>query len=296
MSGGGRRTRLWTPTVGRNAAVAAWLACLALSLRAIDALRRASPDSERLDVLGDWIPKLPVATRDAMGILEVPWGLRLDPKSALLLLVVVACPALAHAYARRLTTTDTPAQGLRRSAFLCGNLAFLVLVALGSNLPVVLAGWVGVVMTSAWFGRRAIGGGEVGADGATLVAVGVTAFMLAIGLAFATFGTVDIRAVERAATSAPAELTRWGAASSIILFLLAGVLISCGALVPRRRGAPGLEQPHAALAGWFAAVAGLAVIWQVSTLMARAPVALGVAVAVSGVVLWLNRRCGALSS
>src|SRR5262249_17429117 len=39
-------------------------------------------------VIGQWIPKIPLATRTGFGAFEVPWGFRLDPLAGMMLLVV----------------------------------------------------------------------------------------------------------------------------------------------------------------------------------------------------------------
>src|SRR5512140_1603163 len=39
-------------------------------------------------VIGPWIPAIPLATSHGIGTLQVPWGFRLDPLSAMMILVV----------------------------------------------------------------------------------------------------------------------------------------------------------------------------------------------------------------
>jgi hypothetical protein len=241
-----------------------------------------------VDVLGDWNPKLPVATRDAMGILEVPWGLRLDPKSTMLLVAVLACAALAYVYASMTVDRERRTQSVQMLSHLGSSGSFLVLVALGSSLPVVFAGWAGVVATSALLGIPSDIPSATRADrrAGSLLAlpIGFTAFMLAIGLTFLTFGALDVRAVERATATTVATPAPWGAASTPSLLIVIGVVTAGGAFVSRSAG----------LAAWLPIAAGVGVLWQTSAITSRAPVAAGAGVAIGALTVMLIRRREAL--
>lgn len=278
LSGRGRLARAWSPRLARSVTVAALVASAALSVGPMVALRQLpSNAAERVDVLGDWIPKLPVATRDAMSILDVPWGLRLDRKSTTLLLAVLVWGALASIYTSVLMTREPRTLAVRMSAFLGSSVCFLVLVALGSSLPVVFAGWAGAVATSALIGRPPDTGVDRSAESSIALPFGLAAFMLAIGLTFAAFGTLDTRAVERAAAALPPEAGPWGLTSSTSLLIAIAVVTPSGACVFR----------SGRLVAWLPIAAGLCVLWQVSALTSRATLAAGAGLAIGALAACL---------
>lgn len=280
LSGEGRVARGWSPRLASGATAVALLVAGALSVRAVAALRGLPSGAERVDVLGEWIPKLPVATRDAMGILDVPWGLRLDPKSTMLLLGLGVCAVLAHAYASLRIAYQPRVLSVRMAAYLSSSVGFLVLIALGSSWPVVFAGWAGVVATSALVEIPSETGVDRRAQPVLAIPIGLTGFMLAIGLTFATFGTLDIRAVERAAATLAPGPARWDTASGMTLLMVIGVVTVSGALVSKSTG----------LAAWLSVAAGLGVLWQASALTLRAPLAVGAGVAIGGFIVFLTRH------
>lgn len=277
----GRADRAWSPILARGVSAVALLVSAALAVRAMVAQQRLpSGGAERVDVLGDWIPKLPVATRDAMGILEVPWGLRLDSQSSMLLLAVIAYAAFAHVYASVPLAREPRMPSVRMSSYLASSLCFLVFVALGSSLPVVFAGWAGVVASSALIGTPSDTGVDRHAEPLIAIPIGLTAFLLAIGFTFVTFGTLDTRAVERAAATMALASGQWGVVSSMSLLMAIGVVTASGALVSR----------SARLASWLPIAAGIGVLWQVSALTWRTPLAVGVGVAIGGLTVLLTRH------
>src|SRR5262245_59667942 len=75
--------------------MAGYVACttmvgsLVLSLIAFWELLALPPAERAYDVvLGPWIPNIPLATRTGIGLFNVPWGFRLDPQAAMMILVV----------------------------------------------------------------------------------------------------------------------------------------------------------------------------------------------------------------
>src|SRR3954471_22826854 len=69
-------------------ACAAMGAALALSLNAFWQLLGVSPEArDHVVTLADWIPAIPLATAHGVGSFQIPWAFRLDPLSAMMLLV-----------------------------------------------------------------------------------------------------------------------------------------------------------------------------------------------------------------
>ncbi|MBM3771328.1 MAG: hypothetical protein FJW27_08580 [Acidimicrobiia bacterium] len=295
----GHQARGVSPAVGRRLVSTALVLSFALSVPIIAEVWR-SPDvaAGRLDVLGAWIPKLPVATRDATGILEVSWALRLDRKSAALLLAALVSVALALVRASRPPARESRLLGVSLWPYLGATLGLLVLVSLGHGLLMVFAGLTGIVALSALMMRGSDAGADVGAELPTLIPVGLAAFVLAIGFTFVTFGSLDIRAVDRAAANMPLEIARWGPVSTITFLSIIGLVLTSGAFGLVAHSARRFARLHPtervsiaiALSAWLPCVAAFGVLWQVATLAMRAPTAIGVAGAIGGLALFFTHR------
>lgn len=294
LAGEGRWAHAWSGRAASRLALVGLLASFALCARAVAALRRLPAGlTERVDMLGDWIPKLPAATRADIGIIEVPWGLRLDAKSSLALLAALVVIAAAHAYGRARIAHEPRARQTWFSACLGWSACFLILVVLGSCLPVVYAGWVGVTLTGLLLSRSNSGVDVL----PPLGHVGIVAFMLAVAFTFVTFGSLDTRAVERAVAATAMEFGGWGSASTISFLIVLGILTAGGAHVAaiqrlhqRRCGEGPVDQKAAWVAALLSAAAGLGVLWQISTLAARTPLAIGAALASSGLIIFAVER------
>src|SRR6185295_19244301 len=95
-------------------ASAAMLAALGLALIAFWQLLGQPAEARFHDVVvGDWIPRIPLATTGGIGNFEVPWGFRLDPLSGMMLLVVTGIGALIHVYSTAYMA-DEPRGGVAR--------------------------------------------------------------------------------------------------------------------------------------------------------------------------------------
>ena len=106
----------------------------------------ALPGEERsFDVVvAQWFPPIPLATSTGIGMLQAPWGFRLDPLSAMMLLIVTGIGTLIHVYSTAYMA-DEPRGGVAR--FFCYlNLFcfFMLMLVLGDNFLVMFVGWEGV--------------------------------------------------------------------------------------------------------------------------------------------------------
>jgi NADH-quinone oxidoreductase subunit L len=199
---------------------------LGLSVFAFWQLLGLDPASRVHDVvLATWIPRIPLQLADGrIGAFEVPWGFRLDPLSAMMILVVTGIGFLIHVYATAYMQ-DEPRGGYAR--FFCYlNLFcfFMLTLVLGSNFLVMFVGWEGVGLCSYlligyWYERKSAA--DAGKKAFITNRVGDWGFMLGMFLVFVTFGTFDFRVVAERAAAMPAE-TQFGILSTICLLLFVG--------------------------------------------------------------------------
>ena len=202
-------------------------AALALSLVAFWQLLGLPAEVRSYDVVvAQWIPSMASATSDgARAALQVPWGFRLDPLSAMMLLVVTGIGTLVHVYSTAYMH-DEPRGGVAR--FFCYlNLFcfFMLLLVLGSNVLVMFVGWEGVGLCSYlligyWYEKPSAG--DAGKKAFITNRIGDWGFILGIFLLFWTFGTLDFASIQRAASAMPIETGHFGVLSVIALLLFVG--------------------------------------------------------------------------
>ena len=160
-----------------------------------------------------------------MGGFQVPWGFRLDPLSAMMLLVVTGIGTLIHVYSTAYMA-DEPRGGVAR--FFCYlNLFcfFMLMLVLGNNFLVMFVGWEGVGLCSYlligyWYEKKSAS--DAGKKAFITNRVGDWGFVLGVFLIYSTFGTLDFRAVQNAAATMPIETAHFGVLSFICLFLFVG--------------------------------------------------------------------------
>ena len=79
---------------------------------------------------------------------QVPLGLRLDPLSAVMILVVTGIGFLIHLYSTAYMIDEEPREYARYFAYLNLFAAFMLLLVLGDSLIVMFVGWEGVGLCS----------------------------------------------------------------------------------------------------------------------------------------------------
>src|SRR5499427_1771036 len=207
-------------------AVSAMTAALALSLVAFWQLLGLEGEARAYDVnIADWIPQIPLATRTGIGLLNVPWGFRLDPLSGMMILIVTGIGTLIHVYSTAYMH-DEPRGGVAR--FFCYlNLFcfFMLMLVLGNNYLVMFVGWEGVGLCSYlligyWYEKKSAS--DAGKKAFITNRIGDWGFVLGVFLIFYTFGTLDFREVQNRAATMPVEATHFGVLSLICLFLFVG--------------------------------------------------------------------------
>jgi NADH-quinone oxidoreductase subunit L len=176
-------------------------------------------------VVAQWIPPIPLASSTGIGMLQAPWGFRLDPLSAMMLLVVTGIGTLIHIYSTAYMA-DEPRGGVAR--FFCYlNLFcfFMLMLVLGDNFLVMFVGWEGVGLCSYlligyWYEKKSAA--DAGKKAFITNRIGDWGFILGVFLIYYTFGTLDFRAVQNAAAAMPVESTHFGVLSAICLLLFVG--------------------------------------------------------------------------
>ena len=200
---------------------------LVLSLVAFWQLLELAPAERAFDVtIAEWLSAMPLQLQDgSIGTFSVPWGFRLDPLSAMMLLIVTGIGTLIHVYSTAYMA-DEPRGGYAR--FFCYlNLFcfFMLMLVLGNNFLVMFVGWEGVGLCSYlligyWYEKKSAA--DAGKKAFITNRVGDWGFVLGVFLIFMTFGTLDFRAVQDAAATLPVETAHFGVLSAICLLLFVG--------------------------------------------------------------------------
>ena len=226
----------------------------------------------------EWIPS---------GDLNIPFTLRVDPLSALMILVVTGIGALIHLYSTSYMHEETDSEFARYFSYLNLFAAFMLVLVLGANLPVMFVGWEGVGLCSYlligfWFQKPSAA--DAGKKAFVVNRVGDVGFLLGMLLTFDTFGTLDFQRVATVAASMPVETTM-GTLTIITLLLFVGAT-GKSAQIPLYVWLPdAMEGPTPVSALIHAATmvtAGVYMIGRTAVLFSHAPITLDV-VAVVGV-------------
>ena len=223
---------------------------------------------------------------------QVPLGLRLDPLSALMILVVTGIGFLIHVYSTAYMTEEEPREYARYFAYLNLFAAFMLLLVLGDNFLVLFVGWEGVGLCSYlligfWYQKRSAS--DAGKKAFIVNRIGDVAFILGVLLAFSNFGTVNFAELNGAVAGMAAE-TSFGVISAIALLLFIGAT-GKSAQIPLYIWLPdAMEGPTPVSALIHAATmvtAGVYLIGRNAVLFAHAPEVLSI-VAIVGTVtaLW----------
>ena len=236
-----------------------------------------------------WIPPMPLETIAGIGTFQVPWAFRLDPLSAMMILVVTGIGLLIHVYS--IGYMDHEPRGGYARFFCYLNLFcfFMLMLVLGSNLLVMFVGWEGVGLCSYlligyWYERKSAS--DAGKKAFIVNRLGDWGFILAIFLVFFTFGTLDLRAVADAAATMPVETAEFGVLSLICLLLFIGA-VGKSAQIPLHVWLPdAMEGPTPVSALIHAATmvtAGVYMVGRNAVLFSQAPTVMLI-VAITGVL------------
>src|SRR5687768_981298 len=128
------------------------------------------------------------------GDLFVPFSLRLDSLSALMILVITGIGSLIHVYSTAYMHDEPPSEFARYFSYLNLFASFMLILVLGASFPVMFVGWEGVGLCSYlligfWFKKKSAS--DAGKKAFIVNRVGDFGFILGMLLIFVTFGTLD---------------------------------------------------------------------------------------------------------
>src|SRR6187549_909594 len=201
-------------------------AALVLSVLAFWQLLGLPPDARTHEVvLAQWIPSIAsISSSGARAALNVAWAFRLDPLSAMMILVVTGIGTLIHIYAVAYMR-DEPRGGVAR--FFCYlNLFcfFMLMLVLGSNVLVMFVGWEGVGLCSyllIGFYYEKKSASDAAKKAFVVNRIGDFAFILGALLLVVTFNSLDFTTIALAAKEIPVEAA-FGTLSLITLLMFIG--------------------------------------------------------------------------
>jgi len=144
------------------------------------------------------------------GDLFVPFSLRVDPLSALMILVVTGIGSLIHIYSTAYMHDEPPGEYARYFSYLNLFASFMLILVLGASFPVMFVGWEGVGLCSYlligfWFKKKSAS--DAGKKAFIVNRIGDFGFILGMLLIFATFGTLNFQEVNALAAAWPVEHT-----------------------------------------------------------------------------------------
>jgi NADH-quinone oxidoreductase subunit L len=212
-AGGGRR-------LARRAAGAiacsAIIGSFAVSALAVRQLVTLPPGSRAIaERVFDWI---------SSGEFSASFALRLDPLSAVMVLVVTFIGSLIHIYSTAYMDTERDSEFARYFSYLNLFAAFMLVLVLGSNFLVLFIGWEGVglcsyLLVGFWYEKRSAC--DAGKKAFIVNRIGDLGFLLGILMIFARFGTLDFQGVARSLSGLGPETT-FGRLSLMTLLLFVG--------------------------------------------------------------------------
>jgi NADH-quinone oxidoreductase subunit L len=166
----------------------------------------------------------PVFTWITSGDFDIGFTLRLDPLSAVMILVVTGIGSLIHVYSTAYMHEETDSEYARYFSYLNLFAAFMLVLVLGSNFLVMFLGWEGVglcsyLLVGFWYQKKSAS--DAGKKAFIVNRVGDFGFVLGMLLAFVRFGSLDFQEIARAAGNLAPEAA-FGTISLITLLLFVG--------------------------------------------------------------------------
>ena len=166
------------------------------------------------------------------GTLQVPFALRLDQLSSLMLLVITGIGSLIHIYSTGYMHEETDSEYARYFSYLNLFASFMLVLVLGASFPLMFVGWEGVGLCSyllIGFYHTKQSASDAGKKAFVVNRIGDFGFILGMLLMFVTFGTLDFQGVAEAAARRAPETLGMG------VMTIATLLLFVGATGSRRR-------------------------------------------------------------
>jgi NADH-quinone oxidoreductase subunit L len=208
--------RRLSKAISGGIASAAMFAAFGVSVVAVGTLLNQPPDRrELLQTVYTWI---------ASGDFQIPVTLRLDPLSALMILVVTGIGLLIHVYSTAYMHDEASPEYARYFSYLNLFAFFMLLLVLGANFLILFVGWEGVGLCSYlligfWYQKPSAA--DAGKKAFIVNRIGDVGFILGVLLAFVRFGTLDFQRIA-AALGPIAPDAGFGGVSAIALLLFIG--------------------------------------------------------------------------
>ncbi len=199
--------------VSGGVACAAMLAAFVVSVLA--AMSAASaPDHAVQQTVFQWI---------SSDTLHIPLAFRVDPLASVMILVITGIGSLIHIYSTSYMHEETDGEYARYFSYLNLFAAFMLVLVLGSNFPVMFVGWEGVGLCSYlligfWFRKQSAA--DAGKKAFVVNRIGDFGFILGMFLIFGVFGSLDFQEVAFHASQRAPELSMGVmTAATLLLFL-----------------------------------------------------------------------------
>jgi NADH-quinone oxidoreductase subunit L len=160
----------------------------------------------------------------ASGDFTLDLAFRLDPLSALMILVVTGIGSLIHIYSTAYMDEERSSEFARFFSYLNLFASFMLVLVLGASFPVMFVGWEGVGLCSYlligfYYSKQSAN--DAGKKAFVVNRIGDYAFILGMLAIFTQFGTLDFREVAAAVAQVPVE-TSFGIISIATLLLFVG--------------------------------------------------------------------------
>ena len=137
--------------------------------------------------------------------LTIDLAFRVDTLAAVMILVITGIGSLIHIYSTAYMHDERDSEFARYFSYLNLFAAFMLVLVLGANFPVMFVGWEGVGLCSYlligfWFKKKSAN--DAGKKAFVVNRIGDYAFLLGMFLIFTRFGTLDFQRVAAAAATA----------------------------------------------------------------------------------------------
>src|SRR5262249_51973221 len=192
------------------------LGSFAVALLSVMRLAQLEPGSRAIvDQVYTWI---------ASGDFSAPFTLRLDPLSAVMILVVTGIGSLIHIYSTAYMHEERDSEFARYFSYLNLFAAFMLVLVLGANFLVLFVGWEALglwsyLLSGCWFAKKSAS--DAGKKAFIVNRIGDVGFVLGVFLVFIRFGTIGFQEIARAVAATAPEAT-FGTLSLMTLLLFVG--------------------------------------------------------------------------
>jgi NADH-quinone oxidoreductase subunit L len=208
--------RRFKQSVAGGVAVAVMVGAFGLSVAAVWQLLALEPESRAISQhVFDWI---------TVGNFDAGFTLRLDPLSALMILVITGIGSLIHIYSTAYMHEERDSEFARYFSYLNLFASFMLVLVLGANFLVMFVGWEGVGLCSyllIGFYHLKKSANDAGKKAFIVNRIGDFGFVLGVLLLFSEFHSIDFQEIASAVSPLNTEVG-FGTLSIATLLLFIG--------------------------------------------------------------------------